>query len=77
MAQRMGVMEFHSADLQNSRDVLSALNEFGVHTSMFVERPSRPEEMKRALLYVEGDKNKECMLAIAIELIQASGANNM
>jgi hypothetical protein len=62
MAQRMGVVEFHSADLRNSEDVLGPLNEYGIRTPMFAQQ--RQGEAKRALLYVEGEKNKECTYCI-------------
>jgi hypothetical protein len=58
LAQRLGVEEFHSADMQD-RDVVGAINDYGMRTPIFSDQ--REAKMRRALLYIEGEDNKQCM----------------
>ena len=74
MAERMGVMEFHSADLRNNEEALVALDEYSIRTSMFSNR--EPGITKRALLYVEGEKNKACTLELNQASASVHNANN-
>jgi hypothetical protein len=58
LAQRLGVEEFHSADLQD-KDVVGAINDYGIRAPIFSDQ--REDKMRRALLYIEGEDNKQCM----------------
>ena len=58
LAQRLGVEEFHSADLQD-KEVVGAINDYGIRTPIFSDQ--RKDGTERALLYVEGESNKQCM----------------
>ena len=56
LAQRAGVEDYHSADLHNA-DVIRAINDFGVRTSLFTQQQQQREagEIGRAILFVESD----------------------
>jgi hypothetical protein len=56
MAQRIGVEDFHSADLQRD-DVIEAINDYGLQTPMFSAKAAGCE--KKAFLLYEGDEDVE------------------
>lgn len=56
LAQRAGVEDFHSLDLQ-AGGVVEAINDFGRRTSLFEE-----DEVQKAFLLVEGIAEPEGML---------------
>jgi hypothetical protein len=51
LAQRAGVEDFHSADLDNE-DVISAINDYGVRTPLFGQEASL---LKKAVILLEED----------------------
>lgn len=54
LAQRAGVEDYHSADLE-SAEVIEAINAFGVRTPLFGEQDKRP----KAMVLVEGAPDDE------------------
>ena len=57
LAQRGGVEEYHSTDLQNE-EVIDAINDYGTRTPIFAGQKS---QALRMLLYMEGENHEECM----------------
>ena len=57
LAQRGGVEEYHSTDLQNE-EVIDAINDYGTRTPIFA---GQKNQALRMLLYMEGENHEECM----------------
>jgi hypothetical protein len=56
MAQRIGVEDFHSADLDRD-EVIEAINDYGLQTSMFAAKAAGCE--KKAFVLYKGDEDVE------------------
>ena len=63
LAQRAGVEEFHSADL-DKKEVIEAINDYGVRTPLFTEPTEKPQRLGRTLILVDGLSEDEGMILL-------------
>ena len=57
LAQRGGVEEYHSTDLQ-SEEVIDAINDYGTRTPIFSGQSRGPMRM---MIYLERENHEDCM----------------
>lgn len=62
LAQRAGVEDFHSADLYD-KDVIQAINDYGVRTPLFSQQPGDKDGLRTALILVDGLEGEDGTIA--------------